>query len=315
MKRAFFFVVAIVILCSFPSQLLALPDGAIARLGVGDVKEIVFSPDGKYLAVASSIGVFLLDPLNLTEIYFFKQRAPIGGENWIASIAFSPDSSVLAMGSDYNTIKLLDVKSRKEIGILGPWKNQCHWVISLAFSPDGSLLASGVKSLFGKDSTIKLWDVKGRTNIATLEGHTSSVNSVAFSPDGGVLASTYLKGISLWDVKSHEEIDRFGISSNSDFCSIAFSPDGSILASGCYGVSHGHPMSIIYLWDVKSHKEIATLEGHSDTVYSIAFSPDGDILASGSGDYTIKLWDVKSHKEIRTIKGKNWNVVTSVATR
>jgi hypothetical protein len=55
MKRAIFFIIAI-ILCSFTSQLLALPEGAVARLGLGGVSEVTFSPNGKMLAVASTTG-------------------------------------------------------------------------------------------------------------------------------------------------------------------------------------------------------------------------------------------------------------------
>ena len=33
---------------------------------------------------------------------------------------------------------------------------------------------------------------------------------------------------------------------------------------------------------------IATLNGHTNNVYSVAFGPDGATLVSGSEDYTIK---------------------------
>ena len=38
-----------------------LPEGAIARLGRGLLLDISFSPDGKYLAVATMIGCWLYD--------------------------------------------------------------------------------------------------------------------------------------------------------------------------------------------------------------------------------------------------------------
>ena len=36
---------------------LHLPEGAIARLGKGDIKRITYSPDGDLIAVASSLGI------------------------------------------------------------------------------------------------------------------------------------------------------------------------------------------------------------------------------------------------------------------
>jgi WD40 repeat protein/tRNA A-37 threonylcarbamoyl transferase component Bud32 len=57
---------------------------------------------------------------------------------------------------------------------------------------------------------------------------------------------------------------------------------------------------------------VATLTGHSSSVYSVAFSPDGHTLASGSNDNTIKLWDVQNQRQIATLTGY-FNSVYSVA--
>ncbi|CAD5932100.1 Vegetative incompatibility protein HET-E-1 [Planktothrix agardhii] len=57
---------------------------------------------------------------------------------------------------------------------------------------------------------------------------------------------------------------------------------------------------------------VATLIGHSSSVYSVALSPDGRTLASGSQDETIKLWDVPSQREIATLTGHS-SFVYSVA--
>ena len=35
---------------------------------------------------------------------------------------------------------------------------------------------------------------------------------------------------------------------------------------------------------------VATLEGHSNSVYSVAFHPTAPLLATGSSYYTVRLW-------------------------
>ena len=56
----------------------------------------------------------------------------------------------------------------------------------------------------------------------------------------------------------------------------------------------------------------ATLEGHTDNVWSVAFSPDGKTLASGSWDQTVRLWDVETERLLHTFTGHT-NYVLSVA--
>ena len=64
------------------------------------------------------------------------------------------------------------------------------------------MLASG-----SRDNTIKLWNVESRTEVATLKGHSYSVNSVAFNSEGTLLASgSDDRTIKLWNVESRTEV-------------------------------------------------------------------------------------------------------------
>ena len=56
----------------------------------------------------------------------------------------------------------------------------------------------------------------------------------------------------------------------------------------------------------------ATLEGHTDLVWSVAFSPNGQTLASGSQDRTIRLWNPNNGNLKRTLRGHR-DAVNSVA--
>ncbi len=86
---------------------------------------------------------------------------------------------------------------------------------------------------------------------------------------------------------------------------VTFSPDGRRLASASDDRT-------IQVWDVASGQSVATLQGHSDEVWSVAFSPDGRRLASASKDRTIRVWDVVRGQSVATLKGHS-DAVGSVA--
>ena len=55
----------------------------------------------------------------------------------------------------------------------------------------------------------------------------------------------------------------------------------------------------------------ATLEGHTDLVWSVAFRPNGVMLASASWDQTVRLWNVNTGRLLHTLTGHT-NEVLSV---
>ena len=56
----------------------------------------------------------------------------------------------------------------------------------------------------------------------------------------------------------------------------------------------------------------ATLEGHTDNVWSVAFSPNGKMLASASWDQTVRIWNVNTGRLLHTLT-EHTNEVLSVA--
>ena len=118
----------------------------MARLGKGAINDVTYSPDGKLLAVASEIGIWLYDVHSGQELNLIT-----GHTDWVLSVSFSLDGQTIASGSWDNTIRLWDVQTGVEKQQLIGHTGGVH---SVSFSPDGQPLASG-----SWDGTVLLWRV------------------------------------------------------------------------------------------------------------------------------------------------------------
>jgi hypothetical protein len=149
---------------------------------------------------------------------------------------------------------------------------------------------------------VRLWDPVARRQIARLEGHQGSVESVAFSPDGGLLASGGNDAaVRLWDPAARREIARLE-GHEGVVWSVAFSSDGSLLASG--GAD-----GTVCLWEPSERREIACIQGRQGLIRSVAFSPDGGLLASGGTEGTVRLWQIPDGSPAGLLlggTGANW---------
>lgn len=265
-----------------------LPHGAILRLGKGVLggsdRTVAFSPDGKHLAVASGIGIWIYDVATAREVSLLN----VGRPALIRSVAYSPDGTLVAAGTGNGSVQLWEVKRGRLLATLlqpGCWRG----VDGLAFSPDGRIIASGSQDV------IQLWDVENQTHLKTLQGHKGKIFSLAFSPDGKTLASGAGDiNVKLWEIATGKNFSTFQHSR--EVFSVAFSPDGeSLLAVASNSVN---------LWSISTKKKIATLKNSKHTRTAI-YSPDGSALVSGEEGGAI-LWDVRTRGKNGAFKHKGW---------
>ena len=276
------------------SQTWNLPENAIARFGRGFMgdsdRTVAFSPDGKRLAVATGIGIWIYDGQTYRELALLT-----GHTNAVQTVAFSPDGKTLASGGADNAVKLWHLETG-DVTTLA--ERQFFGVNAVAFSPDGKILASG------SDDDVKLWNIKNGQHLATFKGR-DRVFSVAFSPDGKTVAvGTVDPTIRLWDVETGQNIATL-TGHEGPVLSVVFSPDGKTLASG------GRD-NTVKVWHVLTGRNLQTFK-RAAKVSSVAFSPDGKVLASGSV-VGIKLWNLETGEDIGMFKqSATTNSVRSVA--
>ena len=215
----------------------------------------------------------------------------------ILSLAFSPDSQLLATSDTDCEIRLWRVPNGEQVFTC---KGHLSWIWSVTFSPDGQILASG-----GDDKTVRLWDISTGHCLKIFQGHTNYVRAVAFSPDGQILASgSDDKTVRLWDISTGHCLDILQGHTNRVW-SVALSSDGQTLASGSGDQT-------VRLWNIRTKQCLKIFQGHISWVRAIAFSPNGQILASSSNDQTVRLWDVYTGQCLKTLQGHT-NSVLSVA--
>jgi WD40 repeat protein/uncharacterized caspase-like protein len=202
----------------------------------------------------------------------------------IQTIAINGDGTLLASGSQDQTIKLWDLETGK---LLQTFSGHSNRITAIAFVPnhaDPPILVSG-----SGDNTIKLWNCQTGALLDTLLGHSGWVLAIALSADGKTLVSGSADGsIQRWDLEQREEHKVLAEHQGWVSC-LALSSDGKLLASGSYD-------NTITLWRFSNGELLHTFSGHRDRIQCVAFCNKDHSLVGASQDHTITVWHLGREK-------------------
>lgn len=209
-----------------------------------------------------------------------------GFDDWVTSVAFSPDGKTLAAGT-YDWVGLYDTESHEQKAVL---KTRTGYAQSLAFTPDGNTL------IVGAYQSVELWDVQKAKRVKKLKGHRGYVNGISLHPSGERFATSSLDAtVRVWNIADGSVVHVF---EEFEFLvqDVAFSPDGKYLATAGGDVDRVTKPGPVTIWNAETGERVHDLVPHEKAATSVAFSPDGAFLVSTSEDEKTNLYEVETGK-------------------
>ena len=215
-------------------------------------------------------------------------RVLSGNSQRIASLSWSPDGALLAVGTLDGKAHLWNVKSDSNEPFV-TLDAHAGGITALAWKSETQGLITA-----GEDGKIEIWNPRSGARTQSLQRSTGPITCLALSSDGTILASGSHDGtIRLWDIEVGRTVNILRNEPNdtqdglSAFSAVAWSPDGTFLASGDSGGNIG-------IWDSNSRQSTRSFGANCGPIRALAWSPDGRILICGGADGTARAWDVKN---------------------
>src|SRR5262249_11089158 len=242
------------------------------------VRTVVFSHDGKYVALAAG------DVVRLVSMWNGVQFAELHHASAIRAIAFSPSGNEIATASDDNTARIWQVDPTREVTRISHEDK----VSCIDFSPDGKYLATS-----SEDGTAGVWQVNTGQPVADEVYGETDGPVVAVSSNGRFLAVERAESVQVRKAPGGQEVGRVVYADNSESNVVvhqaSLSEDGRYLwmtivhRRGRHG--GGAPSEIPKIgrvWDASRGEAVATIKYQGNPGIAV-FSPDAKHLVGDDG--------------------------------
>jgi serine/threonine protein kinase/WD40 repeat protein len=290
-----------------------------------------FSPDGRWLALATDRGVRLWDftrgtesaflPLSQTVdvkfhpsgrelvtsgpagLYRWPFRAEPGrlrigpvrkvlGTGGQARMSFDREGHLLAaVGNDHVT-RVIDFDNPP--GGVPPLRHTNAKYV--AMSPDGRWVTTAPSH----GSGVNVWDAGNGKHLRELIPEENNA-AVAFSPDGRWLLTVGPVFFTLWEVGSWKQVWQIDKEGEANMEAASFTPDGQLLA---VVVS----LTAVELIEPATGRSVARLQPpDTDLIEWLAFSPDGGQLVVTTRTHAVRVWDLRAIRRQLQDIGMDWD--------
>ncbi len=241
------------------------------------VRNGAWSPDGTRIATVSIDNTARIWDLDGNQLVCFQ-----GHDAPVDLVAWSPDGNrLLSVSGLGGTARIWDRNADQHAALEGAFLHG-------AWSPDGRRVLT-----VSADQTARIWDLEG-PRLASLRGHTDSVDAGAWSPDGSrILTTSEDSSVRIWDAQGNQLAALWGHPSGGlggKRTLVAWGPAGDrILTLATDGTAR--------LWDGQGNLQ-ATLD---ERCRHGAWNPQADrLLTVSREDATVRIWD-QDGKAIRSL--------------
>jgi len=248
-----------------PSRRTKLDIGTISTLRPGNNDRLFAAGSGE-----SQISLYRLDGMKVDG----WKTSP---EEWVSSVAISPDGTAVASGS---LLKTFSVSNMQDGNSVYRKVEHTEAVTVVAWSEDGKIVATG-----SADATVKLWHAQTGALLHTIRQVRGTVTALAFSHDNRYLA---VAGVDL-SIRVFSLSDgllvKMMFGHTKPIESLAFHPNGWLFASGSRDGTVG-------LWNAAKGIGNVRIEASSRPITCVAFNMEGTRLAACGQDKIVRLWEV-----------------------
>ena len=297
-----------------------LPEGAIARLGRGVIRDISISSEKRIFALATHIGTWVYELDTMQPIALLDTE-----RGMVNTVTLSHDGQWIATHNWDGIIKVYETDSRQCVAKIRGWYKGTS---KLTFSPDNQYIAA-TGNYYGD---IYVWcTVTGNHIIrfkteSRIEGKLKKGERyparypLCFSPDGQLLAYSDRFSLSVRHIETKEhfahiipdpKVLRAGFVSD-----LAFSPCSQFLAATIRDLNTRENIEV-QVWNIDTETLENTYKDFGGRRVIPAYSPEGTLQIADVYEEKVVMWNVSQEKKLDTIEyhGQNRSVCLSTDGR